>query len=85
MNPVKILKEKLPVYKLTPFFDSGLGRPTKGLYSVLGTMILQQTLDFTDEETVEQLSHNIPWHYALNITDESYSAKYITKDIMEYA
>ncbi len=69
---------ELPVDKLAPFFHNGFGRPTKELYSVLGAMILQQTLDFTDEETVEQLSYNIQWHYALNITEESDSAKYIS-------
>jgi hypothetical protein len=33
--------------------------------------------DLTDEETVNQVAFNILWHYALNITEESDSAKYI--------
>lgn len=69
---------ELPVEELAPFFKNGFGRPTKELYSVLGVLILQQSLDYTDEETVEQLSFNIQWHYALNITEESDSAKYIS-------
>jgi len=40
-------------------------------------LILQQTHDFTDEETVSQLAFNIQWHYALNIPEESDSAKYM--------
>jgi hypothetical protein len=72
-----ILKE-LPVDKLAPFFRSGFGRPTKELHTVLGVLVLQEQLDLTDEETVDQLSYNIQWHYALNITEESDSAKYIS-------
>ena len=68
---------ELPVQKLTPFFDASLGRPTKELHTVLGALILQQTHDLTDEETVDQLAFNIQWHYALNIPEESDSAKYI--------
>lgn len=71
------LLSELPVDKLIPFFIKEFGRPTKELYTVLGTFILQQTLDFTDEETCDQLAYNIQWHYALNITEESDSAKYI--------
>ena len=40
-------------------------------------LILQQTHDLTDEETVNQLAFNIQWHYALNIPEESDSAKYM--------
>ena len=73
----EILKE-LPVSELTPFFRADFGRPTKELYTVLGSLVLQQTQDLTDEETVDQLAFNIQWHYALNITEESDSAKYIS-------
>jgi hypothetical protein len=71
-----ILSE-LPVRELASFFKSGFGRPTKELYTVLGTLVLQQTFDLTDEEAIDQLSFNIQWHYALNITEESDSAKYM--------
>jgi len=47
------------------------------MYTVLGALLLQQAHDLTDEETVNQLAFNIQWHYALNITEESDSAKYI--------
>jgi len=68
---------ELPVRELAPFFNDGFGRPTKELHTVLGALVLQQTHDLTDEETVDQLAFNIQWHYALNITDESDSAKYM--------
>ena len=68
---------ELPVGKVAPFFTNGFGRPTKEMYTVLGALLLQQTHDLTDEETVNQLSFNIQWHYALNITEESDSAKYM--------
>jgi len=68
---------ELPVSKVAPFFTNGYGRPTKEMYTVLGALLLQQTHDLTDDETVNQLSFNIQWHYALNITEESDSAKYM--------
>ena len=40
-------------------------------------MVLQQSLDFTDEETIEQFAFNTQCHYALNIAEESDSAKYM--------
>jgi hypothetical protein len=72
----KILCE-LPVRELAPFFTDGFGRPTKELHTVLGVLILQQTHDLNDEEAVSQLAFNIQWHYALNIPEESDSAKYM--------
>jgi len=68
---------ELPVREMAPFFTDGFGRPSKELYTVLGALVLQQTHDLTDEETVDQLAFNIQWHYALNITEESDSAKYM--------
>jgi hypothetical protein len=57
----------LPIADLFPFFSITFGRPTKELYTVIGVLILQQAFDLTDIETIEQLSFNIQWHYALNI------------------
>ena len=45
---------------------------------MLGVQLLQQAHDLTDEEAVYQLAFNIQWHYALNITEESDSAKYLS-------
>jgi hypothetical protein len=69
--------DQLPVNHFALLFDNTFGRPTKELYTVLGTLLLQQCFDLTDMQTVEQLSYNIQWHYALNITEESDSAKYL--------
>jgi len=73
----KELLGELPVEKLIPFFTHGFGRPTKELYTALGALLLQQAHDLTDEETVNQAAFNTQWHYALNITEESDSAKYL--------
>jgi hypothetical protein len=73
----KHLLPQMPVSKFSPFFNAGFGRPTKDLYTVLGVLVLKETLDLTDYEAIDQLAFNIQWHYALNITEESDSAKYI--------
>lgn len=68
----------LPVDKVKPFFSKTMGRPTKELYTMLGVLLLQQIHNLTDEEAVAQLSFNIQWHYALNLTEESDSSKYLS-------
>jgi len=68
---------ELPVGEVASFFNDDFGRPTKELHTVLGMLLLQQAHDLTDEETMSQLAFNIEWHYALNITEESDSAKYM--------
>jgi hypothetical protein len=73
----KEILQELPVRELSRHFKNGFGRPTKELYSILGALLLQQQFDLTDEETCDQFSYNIQWHYALNITEESDSAKYL--------
>jgi hypothetical protein len=68
----------IPVSKVSKYFNATFGRPTKELYAMLGALILQQTFDLTDEETIQQYAFNIQWHYCLNISEESDSAKYIS-------
>ena len=46
------------------------------MYTVIGTIIIQQMKDLSDEETVYQLAFNQQWHYALDIPGESDQAKY---------
>jgi hypothetical protein len=69
----------MPVDQIVPFFRKDFGRPSKELYTLLGVLLFQQTMDLNDMDTVEQLAFNIQWHYALNITEESDSAKYISE------
>ena len=59
---------KLPVEKLGKSYRKGFGRPSKNLHTGLGVLVLQQMLDTTDEETVQRLSFDTRWQYALNIT-----------------
>jgi hypothetical protein len=68
----------IPVNKVGKYFNTTFGRPTKELYSMLGALILQQTFDLTDEETIQQYAFNIQWHYSLNINEETDAAKYIS-------
>jgi len=72
-----ILRE-LPVDKIVPYFSEGCGRPTKELYAALGSLILQQMHDLTDEETVSEFCFDIKWHYALDIPGESDESKYLS-------
>lgn len=73
------LLEVLPVDQMLPHFANGIGRPSKELYTVLGLLLLQQTMDLTDIAAIEQLAFNIQWHYALNIPEESDDVKYISE------
>ena len=68
----------LPVHKLARFFTEDFGRPTKEQYAALGSLILQQMHDLTDEETVSQFSFNIQWHYAMDIPGESDESMYLS-------
>ncbi len=70
---------ELPVDRLKPFFTEALGRPTKELHTLLGVMLFQQTMDLNDAEAVDQLAYNLQWHYALDITEESDEAKYVSE------
>lgn len=73
----KILPE-LPVETLRSHYHDWNGRPTKELSSVMGLMVLQQMHNMTDDQAVEQFCFNIQWHYALNITNTSDAASYIS-------
>jgi hypothetical protein len=67
----------LPVSQLRKHYDLNNGRPTNELYAMMGSMILQQMHDLTDEQTVEQFCFNIQWHYALNITGIDDASAYV--------
>lgn len=51
-------------------------RPFNELHTVLGTLILQQVFDLTDEQTVFNLAFDHQWQYSLNVREELNSAKY---------
>lgn len=75
----KHILPSIPVHRVAKHFHASFGRPTKELYAMLGALILQQSLDLTDEQAVEQFCYNLQWHYALNITEESDTAKYLSE------
>ncbi|MCK5793552.1 MAG: transposase [Anaerolineales bacterium] len=72
----EILRE-LPVEELMRHYDPAQGRPSKEMYAVLGAVLLQQMMDLTDEETIDNFAFNLQWHYALNVTDESDKGSYL--------
>lgn len=72
----QILPE-LPVEALIQHYDPTQGRPSKEVYAVLGAVLLQQMMDLTDEETIDNFAFNLQWHYALNVTDESDRGSYL--------
>lgn len=74
----KEILNELPVDLIAEAFSEDFGRPTKELYTALGTLILQQMHDLTDEDTVTQLACNLQWHYGLDIPGESDEAKYLS-------
>ena len=49
----------LPAKTIASYFDKSMGRPTKELHTALGVLVLQQTFNLTDLETVEQFAFNI--------------------------
>jgi hypothetical protein len=73
----KNILDILPVDILAMALPRDFGRPTKELHTVLGALALQQYHDLTDQETSDQLSYDIRWHYALDVDEESDEAKYI--------
>jgi hypothetical protein len=72
----EILAE-MPVDRIRGHYDPVQGRPTKELHAMLGVVLLQQMLDLTDEETVDQYAFNLQWRYALNLTGESDQVAYL--------
>ena len=74
---VEIL-HNLPAEKLFQFYNEFKGRKTKELYAMLGLVLIQQMEDCTDEQAVQQFAFNLMWQYALNITDASDTASYVS-------
>ena len=61
---------KLPVHKLSQFYNGSYGRPSKELLALMGAVVLQQCFNLTDEETIFELAFNQQWHFALDCYDE---------------
>lgn len=68
----------LPADKLFQFYDEFKGRKTKELYAMLGLVLIQQMEDCTDADAVDNFALNLKWQYALNITDASDTASYVS-------
>jgi Transposase DDE domain/Transposase domain (DUF772) len=68
----------LPAEKLFQFYNEFKGRKTKELYAMLGLVLIQQMEDCTDADAVDNFALNLKWQYALNITDASDTASYVS-------
>ena len=68
----------LPAERLYPLFHEFRGRKTKELYAMLGLVLIQQMEDCTDKDAVDNFALNLKWQYALNITDDSDIASYVS-------
>ena len=66
----KFVLPELPIHKIMKLYKKG-GRPTKELYAIAGTTILQQFFNLTDKETIAELAFNQQWHFALECFNES--------------
>ena len=73
----RFLLEELPIEVFASHFDESMGRPTKELRTMAGVLLLQETLDLSDEEVTEALAFDERWHYALDIHGEGDSDKYV--------
>ena len=79
------LFDELPMTEIRAKFHATMGRPSKELYAMCGTLILQQLFDYTDEQTVSAFAFHTDWHYALDIHDESDRSMYVCeRTLREY-
>jgi hypothetical protein len=65
----KHILSNLPIEAIAGHFSTVMGRPSKELYTVVGSVVLQQFFDLTDKRTLEELAFNQQWHYALDNYD----------------
>ena len=52
------------------WYNKKNGAPNTSVALLLGVLILKETFDHTDEETLEQLEYNLLWQYALDVRFE---------------
>lgn len=52
------------------FYDEENGRPNRSVALVLGTLILKEANDLTDEEALAALEFDLRWHYAFDLGPE---------------
>lgn len=75
----KFLLQELPVERIAARFTAYAGRPSKELYTMLGTLILQHTQDLSDADVQHALAFDVEWHYALDIIDDSDASLYLSE------
>jgi len=61
-----VLLKCMPVDRVGEHFDPRFGVPTKELYGMVGLIVLAETFDWTEEETVHRYLMDLEVRYALN-------------------
>jgi hypothetical protein len=64
-HALPLLVEAEPLFE--QYYHQQLGAPSKPGAVMLGLLILKETFDLTDAETLERLDYDLAWHYALDI------------------
>jgi hypothetical protein len=52
------------------FYDESNGRPNRSVALVVGTLVLKEANDLTDEEALGALDFDLRWHYAFDLAPE---------------
>lgn len=52
------------------FYDEWNGRPNRSAALVVGTLVLKEANDLTDEEALAALDFDLRWHYAFDLVPE---------------
>ena len=68
----------MPARELGEHFHPTVGRPTKELYAMAGTIFLKEFFDLTIDETVARYLTDAAWQYALNVNPMEVSLSHAT-------
>jgi hypothetical protein len=60
----------LPIEEIDGLYSGNIGRRTKNHRRLAGAMILQETFNLTDEQTIQHFMHDALWNYALHLDSE---------------
>ncbi len=73
------LLNALPVDRIASRFTERTGRPSKEAHLMLGSLILQQVHDLSEDDIQRAVAFNLEYQYALDTLDDSDASIYISK------
>jgi hypothetical protein len=74
----------LPVFEVSKLYCKNNGAPSKDLSTMLGLLVLQEVLDYTDQEILEALSHDQRIQWALIIDEVNDKTAYCALRTYQY-